>query len=179
MWRRVRSAALALCLAGLLALTAWALSDGLWWWTPDSGGCTSGPGWRMCGAAGQPDAMVTPPYYGGYYGPLWTATPTPTATPTNTATPTATSTSSSTPTATNTETPTSTATPSATATATASSTATATPTPGASPTPTITATPAPPPTVAPDVTFGQAWILLALAALALLRLMRTAVNDRA
>lgn len=114
MWRRWR-VALAVTLALLLAVaTAAALSDGVSWYTPDSGGCTSGSGWTLCGAAGQPDAHTTPGLFGGFYHPIWTATPTASATPPASSTPTATPTAS----------------------------ATATPTPGASPTPTTTASPA-------------------------------------
>ena len=119
MWRRIRPYLIASLSAGLWAvLTAYALSDGLNWWTLEPGGCTSGPGWRMCGAAGQPDAYTSPPIYGGYYGPLWTPTPTPSATPTVTPTPTAsaTPTASSTPTNTPTQTPTASNTPTASAT---------------------------------------------------------------
>lgn len=158
MWRRARIVITALCLTGLLAaLTAYALSDGLWWHTPDAGVCVTVDGWRLCGAAGQPDAHATPPMYGGYYGPLWTPTATPSATPTSTATPTATATH----------------TPSATPTSTATSTPSATPAP--TNTPPGVSTPLPSGRlvfVERSWTLGDAALTLAWLALLMVRLAR-------
>lgn len=131
-WRR----SLALVLIALLILTGVVLAAGeaVLWFTPDAGGISTGGGYELHGAAGQPDAGISSgggyAVSGGFY-PLRTPTPTPTGTLPPTETPTAT------------ETPTSTPTASATATETATDTPTATETPSATPTATQTATPTP------------------------------------
>lgn len=187
MWRR----SFALSLLALLILAGLALAQALLstsWWTPDAGGVSTGGGYSLSGAAGQPDAGGASgggySLNGGFY-PL--RTPTPTSTPTATATGTLPPTD--TPTAT--ETPTETPTASATATETATDTPTPTETPTAtlSATPTATATPGAAVTgiplssgavlaVVPSVRFGELFQVLAALLLAGLIALRW-VYDRA
>ena len=151
----------AVLLCGLLvAGAAWTMSSAstsaglsadydLFWWTVDGGGAafSSGGGYELGGAIGQPDAGTLSggdfTLGGGFWGGGVAVEPTtPTATPTSTTTPTATPTDTPT---TPTVTPTNTAAPTATPTGTPTTptptpTSTSTRTPPAHHTPTITPT---------------------------------------
>jgi hypothetical protein len=135
-----RRAVVATVLAAALfagAVLAGAPADfGLRWWSVDGGGGTStGAGYSVSGAVGQPDAAVATGgdyavrggfWVGGVSPPAATVTPTATAETTATSEPTVTATSTGSPAPTNTATPTSTGSPPPSNTPTATGTATPT-----------------------------------------------------